>query len=165
MFDLRFLAGGPRRLPPEYASAAAAQGTLAGTVVDAETGEPMIGASVFVAELGTGAATDIDGRYTVRQVPAGSYTVRFSYIGYGAQTVENAEVTAGETTTINVQLSIGAELAKRSSSTAEEIIEANSEVGPSDRLRAQGRPGLGRGLGRDHLPERVLRRRRRHGAA
>ena len=117
------------------AGAAAAQGTLTGTVVDADTGEPMIGASVFVTELGTGAATDLDGRYTVRQVPAGSYTVQFSYIGYGAQTVENVQITSGQTTTINITLSIGAELAEVVVE-AEEIIEANSEAGML-RIRAK----------------------------
>ena len=117
------------------AGAAAQTGTLTGTIVDAELSEPMIGASVFVTELGTGAASDLDGNYTVRNVPAGRYTVRYSYTGYGTQLVENVEITAGQTTTLNVELSIGAELAEVVVE-AEEIIEANSQVG-LDRLRAR----------------------------
>ena len=116
-------------------AAAQGTGTLTGTIVDAELSEPMIGASAFVTELGTGAASDLDGNYTVRGIPAGSYTVRYSYTGYGTQVVENVVITAGQTTTLNVELLIGAELAEVVVE-AQEIIEANSEVG-LDRLRAR----------------------------
>ncbi len=110
-------------------------GTLTGTVVDAEIAESMIGASVFVVETGTGAATDIDGNYTVRGLPAGTYTVRYSYTGYGTQLVENVAIRAGQTTTINIELSIGADLAEVVVE-AQAVIESNSEIG-LDRLRAR----------------------------
>ncbi len=103
-------------------------GSITGTVVDGDFGGGLPGASVLVVELGTGAATDLDGRYTVREVPVGTYTVRYSFIGYGVQTVENVRVTAGEPSTINVTLSPGAELAEVVVE-AEEIIAMNSEVG------------------------------------
>ena len=57
---------------------------ITGTVVD-EQGEPIIGASVVpIGRENMGAATDIDGRFSVR-VPAGT-KLRISYVGY--QTVE-----------------------------------------------------------------------------
>ena len=118
------------------AGAASAQtGEIVGTIVDGEFGGPLTGATVFVQELSTGAASDIDGNYRVRSVPAGTYTVRFSFIGYGTQTVENVDVTAGQPTTINITLSPGAELAEVIVE-AEEIIATNSEVGLL-RLRAK----------------------------
>ena len=107
---------------------AAQTGTIAGTVVDGGFGGGLPGASVLVQELGTGAATDIDGNYRIQNVPVGTYTVQFSFIGYGTQTVNNVEVAAGETTEINIELSEGAELAEVVVE-AEEIIETNSEVG------------------------------------
>ena len=110
------------------ALALAQTGTISGTVVDGGFGSGLPGASVLVEELGTGAATDIDGNYQIRNVPVGTYTVRFSFIGYGAQTVENVEVAAGETAQINVELSEGAELAEVVVE-AEEILETNNEVG------------------------------------
>lgn len=108
--------------------ALAQTGTIAGTVVDGDFGGGLPGASVLVTELSTGDATDIDGNYEIAGVPAGSYTVRYSFTGYAAQVVENVEVGAGETVTLNITLSPGAELAEVVVE-ADEIIATNSEVG------------------------------------
>lgn len=59
--------------------------TVAGTVFD-ETGEPLIGASVVVVGQSIGAATDIDGRYSLR-IPATATQLTFSYVGYQNLTV------------------------------------------------------------------------------
>lgn len=115
--------------------AAAQTGVIAGTVVDGDFGGGLPGASVLVVETGTGDATDIDGAYEIRGVAPGSYSVRYSFIGYGSQLVENVEVVAGQTTTLNISLSAGAELAEVVVE-AEEILETNSEVGLL-RLRAK----------------------------
>ncbi|MEM0963872.1 MAG: TonB-dependent receptor [Bacteroidota bacterium] len=108
--------------------AAAQTGTIAGTVVDGDFGGGLPGASVQVVETGGGDATDIDGNYEITGLAPGAYTLRFSFIGYGAQTVQNVEVAAGERTEINVTLSAGQEL-QEVIVEAEEIIETNSEVG------------------------------------
>ena len=110
------------------ALAAAQTGTIAGTVVDGDFGGGLPGASVLVTELGTGAATDIDGNYRVQNVPVGTYAVRYSFTGYASQLVEDVEVAAGETVTINVTLSPGQEL-EEVVVEAEEIIQTNNEVG------------------------------------
>ena len=62
------------------------QRTVTGTVMD-ETGEPLIGASVKVVGEPIGAATDLDGRYTVK-VPAKAKQLTFSYVGYENLTVD-----------------------------------------------------------------------------
>ena len=62
-----------------------AQGKLTGTVVDA-TGEPVIGASVIVKGTSNGTVTDLDGNYTVQNVPEGA-TLVFSYVGYRTQNI------------------------------------------------------------------------------
>ena len=54
--------------------------TVKGSVVDA-TGEPVIGASVQIKGEGSGTITDIDGRYSIMNVPE-SATLTISYIGY-----------------------------------------------------------------------------------
>ncbi len=110
------------------ALAFAQTGTIVGTVVDGDFGGGLPGASVLVTELGTGDGADIDGNYEIVGVPVGSYTLRYSFIGYSAQVVENVIVTAGQTTTINVTLSVGAELDEVIVEAAE-IIETNSEIG------------------------------------
>ena len=51
-----------------------------GVVVD-ESGEPIIGASVFQKGSSKGAVSDLDGAFKLAQVPEGS-TITISYIGY-----------------------------------------------------------------------------------
>ena len=51
-----------------------------GQLVDAETGEPLIGASVVVEGTTQGSVTDIDGYFT-QSAPANA-TIVFSYVGY-----------------------------------------------------------------------------------
>lgn len=84
--------------------AAAQNGTIAGTVVDRETGETLIGVNVVVEPLGTGAATGLDGDYRIPGVPAGTYDLTFSYLGYQQQRVTGVTVAAGQTTPLDVEL-------------------------------------------------------------
>jgi TonB-linked SusC/RagA family outer membrane protein len=76
-----------------------AQGTtITGTVTD-ESGEALIGVSVFVRGTPTiGASTNVNGVFSLSQVPPQS-TLVFTYLGYVAQ-----EVAVGNQTTINVQM-------------------------------------------------------------
>ncbi|MEM1042999.1 MAG: TonB-dependent receptor [Bacteroidota bacterium] len=78
-------------------------GTIAGVVVDQDLGETLIGVNVLVEELGTGAATGLDGDYRIAGVPAGTYTLVVSYLGYNTQRVTGVAVTEG-TTTVDVAL-------------------------------------------------------------
>lgn len=65
---------------------AVAQGTVSGTVTDAETGETLIGASVVLEGTMLGAATDADGRFVIANVTPGSYALTVSFIGFESQT-------------------------------------------------------------------------------
>ena len=58
-----------------------AQGTLKGKVTDVK-GEAVIGANVFLSGTTMGAATDFDGNYVIKNVPAGSYTLTVSAVGF-----------------------------------------------------------------------------------
>ena len=59
---------------------------VSGVVTDADNGEPLMGVSVAVMGTTMGAATDLDGRYSL-SVPTGS-SLTFSYLGYASQTIE-----------------------------------------------------------------------------
>ena len=61
-------------------SASAQTRTVRGTVLDANTDEPLIGASVKAAQ-GYAVATDVDGQFAL-QVPAGINKLEVSYVGY-----------------------------------------------------------------------------------
>jgi hypothetical protein len=62
-------------------------GSLTGKIRDQRSGDELIGANVLLVDTKLGASTDIDGRYTVRQVPAGTYSIRVSFLGYESKTV------------------------------------------------------------------------------
>lgn len=82
---------------------AANVGTIAGRVTDSQTGETLHGAHVYITELDRGVSTDASGRYRIRRVQPGSYTVVFSYMGFKDKETE-IEVQEGETTRRNVLL-------------------------------------------------------------
>ena len=63
------------------------QGSLSGSVTDSLTHETLIGANVYLKGTALGSATDIEGEYKINRVPAGNYTVVFSYIGYKSKEV------------------------------------------------------------------------------
>jgi iron complex outermembrane receptor protein len=55
--------------------------TVSGKVTDGTTGEALVGANVYISEVTTGAASDVNGKYSIT-VPAGAYNIVCSYIGY-----------------------------------------------------------------------------------
>ncbi len=60
---------------------------VSGVVTSKQTGEPLIGANVFVSELNTGSATDFEGKYEIT-LPSGKYKLNISYIGFETRTVD-----------------------------------------------------------------------------
>ena len=55
---------------------------LKGTVLDAETGESLPGANVYIEGVERGASTDLDGQFAIANVGTGSHTLVVSFIGY-----------------------------------------------------------------------------------
>lgn len=60
--------------------------TITGVVTDSGTSQPLLGVSVLVKGTSNGAATDFDGKYTLRNVPSGAVLV-YSYLGYQSQEI------------------------------------------------------------------------------
>src|SRR5919108_357676 len=93
----------PKRVGPGRAAAAPVAGAIAGRVTSAQ-GEPLAAASVLVVGTQLKASTGTDGRFLISGVPAGTYQVRASVLGYADQTVEGVRVMDGETVTVDIQL-------------------------------------------------------------
>jgi len=74
--------------------------TLQGTVTDAQTGEPLISATIRAGETGT--VTNIDGNYSLALAP-GTYTVTSSYVGY-ASFEKQVTLEAGDTVQLDFSL-------------------------------------------------------------
>lgn len=81
----------------------AQQGTVTGTVTEAETGEPLPGATVQIPAEGAGAAADAEGQYRLAGVPAGEQTLRVSFVGFQSQE-RTVNVPAGGTVRVNFEL-------------------------------------------------------------
>lgn len=62
----------------------AGSGGIKGKVTDKATGEALIGANVVVQSQSWGAATNMDGFYEIKNIPAGTYTIKASYVGYAS---------------------------------------------------------------------------------
>ncbi len=76
-------------------------GTITGTVTDKADGKPIIGASVNIPDLRRGSITDVNGHFTLNNLPKGVYLVQVSYLGYGTF---NQKVDFSKITTLDVQL-------------------------------------------------------------
>ena len=70
-------------------STASAQSAMVrGTILDAVTSEPLPWANVIIVGTSIGGASDIEGKFAIRNVPVGSYTIRATYIGYETRELE-----------------------------------------------------------------------------
>ena len=54
---------------------------ITGTVIDGDFNEPIPFANIIVLETGEGVISDFDGKYTF-ELKAGTYSVKFSFVGY-----------------------------------------------------------------------------------
>ena len=77
---------------------AAQDGTIMGQVVDRTSSQPLAGAQVYIVGTTLGALANQDGRFMIRQVPAGEHELRATLIGYSPET-HTVTVVAGETAT------------------------------------------------------------------
>ena len=86
------------------AAARAQAGRVSGSVVDAQTGQPLEGVSVFLAGTGRGAMTRANGRYIIINVPPGNYTVSARRLGYQESQVRNVNVLIDVTREVDFRL-------------------------------------------------------------
>lgn len=79
-------------------------GSIRGQVIDDQSGEPLIGATVLVAGTTTGSPADLDGKFTLPNLQPGKYNIQTSFISYQTLTINEVEVKAGEVTILNIRL-------------------------------------------------------------
>jgi outer membrane receptor protein involved in Fe transport len=79
-------------------------GKISGVVLDGESNEPLPGAVVMVLGTSLGANTDLDGRFTIINVPVGTYSVQAKMMGYETQTIMNLKSIMDLTTVANFKL-------------------------------------------------------------
>jgi large repetitive protein len=82
-------------------------GTIAGTVTDSVTTDPIAGVTVSIETLGS-TTTGADGTYSLTDVPAGTWTVSYTRTSYRAAQ-KSVTVTISQTTVQDVAMSAPAE--------------------------------------------------------
>jgi len=88
---------------------AVSTGAIAGHVKDARTGEDLTFCNVVFGSAGQtkgigGILTDMHGNYVLRPIPAGTYRVAISRIGYQSFVLDSVVVSAGDTTRVDALL-------------------------------------------------------------
>jgi hypothetical protein len=79
-------------------------GIITGSVRDKNTQETLIGATVSLEGTNLGNTSDIEGNFTIKNIPVKSYNVKVSYIGYKTQIRYNVNITSGNTGVINFEI-------------------------------------------------------------
>ena len=79
-------------------------GKIAGTITEESTGEPIAAVNIYIEGTLLGAASHIDGSYTILNVPPGIFTVIVSIVGYREVRIENVRVSIDLTTKIDAAL-------------------------------------------------------------
>src|SRR5437763_2508579 len=95
--------GRAQQMAEQAGSAAPETGVIAGVVTAQETGVAL--AEVRVSVLGTNlaATADHEGKFSIAQVPPGTYRLQARLIGYEVGEIPGVVVAAGQTATTNLR--------------------------------------------------------------
>jgi hypothetical protein len=81
-----------------------AQVSFSGRVLDNSTGESLVGVEVTIQNTDYKTYTDLDGNFTFKNLPEGSYDVILSLISYNKSLLENIKVVKGKPGNVEVKL-------------------------------------------------------------
>ena len=80
------------------------EGSITGIIYDSKNKDPLIGANVVVSGTSLGSATNIEGRFLIKNIEEGSIDLSITYIGYKQKKIENVEIVSGEILEKNITL-------------------------------------------------------------
>lgn len=89
-------------IPGQLVTFAQPTGTIKGIIKDANTGDPLIGASILVIGTNYGGSTDANGQYSFK-APAGKHRIQVSFVGYKTLH-KDVTLQSGETLTIDFEM-------------------------------------------------------------
>lgn len=77
---------------------------ITGRVVDADTDEPLLGASLTILNRYGGCTTDTTGAFVLKNLPHGVYRIRLSHVGYESQTIDSLVIPSSQPIHLTVKL-------------------------------------------------------------
>jgi len=80
-----------------------ADGGIRGTVKSKDSGYPLSGASVAITNTKMGGLSDSKGNFEIKDIPAGKYTLKVTYVGYNP---ENVSVTVRDKQVAVVEINL-----------------------------------------------------------
>jgi len=80
------------------------RGALRGTIVDQQTGETIIGATVVLEGTSKGTVSDINGEFLLRDIEPGTYNIHVRFVSYETVVVEGVSITGGRLARLDVAL-------------------------------------------------------------
>lgn len=80
-------------------------GRITGRIVEEGTNQPLTGVNIILQGTDIGTVTNIDGYYTIINIPPETYDMRVSMLGFSTKIVEDVRVHMNETQTIELSLS------------------------------------------------------------
>ncbi|MCO6480690.1 MAG: carboxypeptidase-like regulatory domain-containing protein, partial [Phaeodactylibacter sp.] len=78
--------------------------TIRGAITDADSRQPLPGATVLLRELDKGAVADSSGHYRLEEVPVGRYQLEARHVGYDGRLLAEVLVESGKETILNIEL-------------------------------------------------------------
>lgn len=78
-----------------FSFSAVSQNSLTGKIIDSETGNPVLTATIYIPQLEKGTVTGLDGNFQFSSISSGSYQMVISSLGYATKTA-NIQIPSSE---------------------------------------------------------------------
>ena len=87
---------------------AGSTGKIRGRIIDTESKQPLVGVNIYLSGTAIGTASNGEGSYLIINVPAATYTVVVSYVGYKTIKMNDVVINADRTTTLDFDMNVAA---------------------------------------------------------
>ncbi len=102
-------------------------GSLSGQIIDYDTKEAVIGATIRIEGTSLGQFSNREGQFHFRSIPVGNYSLLISYVGYATQKID-VKIDENQETVINITLRQRSLIANEIVVTANKKIQSVQEV-------------------------------------
>jgi iron complex outermembrane receptor protein len=116
-----------------------AQESISGTVLDKDTGDPLVGANISIKGTVLGASTDVEGKFTISNLESGSYDLTISYVGYKTETFADVSTGSDESYELAEEI-FGQQVVVSASRKSESILESPVTIEKMDAIEIKNAP-------------------------